>query len=89
LCTDAIRVCEHLIDSSKEMQQNPEIIKNIIIEAEDIHQASISFLSEAALFLKNTFSENKGPKGTKRTGSTLVQTEIKKSKLQYQTFLNQ
>jgi hypothetical protein len=49
LCTDAIRVCEHLIDSSKEMQQNPEIIKNIIIEAEDIYQASRSFLSEAAL----------------------------------------
>ena len=81
LCTDAIRVCEHLIDSSKEMQQNPEIIKNIIIEAEDIHQASRSFLSEAALFLRNTFSENKGPKRTKRTESNLVQTELKNSGL--------
>jgi hypothetical protein len=63
------------------MQQNPEIIKNIIIEAEDIHQASRSFLSEAALFLRNTFSENKGPKRTKRTESNLVQTELKNSGL--------
>lgn len=81
LCTDAIRVCEHLIDSSKEMQQNPEIIKNIITEAEDIYRASRSFLSEVALFLRNTFSEDKGPKRTKHAESSLVQTEIKKAEL--------
>jgi hypothetical protein len=63
------------------MQPNPEKIENIIIEAEDIYQASRSFLSEEALFLRNTFSENKGPKRPKRTESSLVQTEFKKSEL--------